>query len=685
MSAFTPSSNQNPCPVCDRTKDGDCRILDSGLVFCHTIRNGVAPGKQHPDRPYVYCGHSDEAQGFGKWKPEHLCIDLPAKAPRKYGIRYFDYFFWDGTPCPVQRYRKDVEGQPKEVKWCEGGLKGRPQLDVAPYLWEKIGDAKQIFVVRGELKAELLAGKGFKAISLLNQKDELLTAKLQAMRVNEVEIVLVPDCDTADLNKWFSYLSNEVPGVKQLLAPGFPWDKPPADGGLGIEDWIYKKSPSNDEILAAISDIKKGEKDSDIDDEDPAVAIERLVNELLDLRLTTADTWAKEMATISSITRTYGVQRQDVERRILEALANRWNLSITQSHSGRRTNRNSIATQETDEQQMLIHGFLPWKRDALIFGPGGAGKTTAAVALAWSVISGTPFLDHQIEGDITGKVLWIGSDGGDGAYDMWRNTAQDLGFANDPRWVDGCIFWGSEPTNDVGSWSCTPAGLQEIKTELEAGGYALVVIDSWKAVLELAGIDFGIGPVGTVVRFLQALIGQYCSALYLHHPAGNSKGKGIAGTGGNQNINQIPYAVHQLSPEPISEGQSPCVRWDVHKLRGYQSRNFLYRLTDVGLQVTQGDVITNCADAILITIADLEALGTATSSHRIKSMLSTIKEGTVSNNLTRLRQNGFLKKSGSAWHLTQRGKLAHNRLFNLNQGGGVGVGSVYRDKRKKAL
>jgi len=402
----------------------------------------------------------------------------------------------------------------------------------------------------------------------------------------------------------------------------------------------------------------------DAEEETPDEVIERLVNELLDLRLTNTDTWAKEMHVIASLTRGHSIPRADVERRNLEALANRWKLSITQSHTGIRTNRSCLVSEDTEEQQMLVHGFLPWKRDALVFGPGGVGKTTASVALAWSVISGVPFLDHQIQGDITGKVLWIGTDGGDGAYAMWRNTAQDLGIAEDPRWIEGCVFWGSEATNNVGSWACTPAGLYELKTELEKGGYALVIIDSWKAVLELAGIDFGIGPVGTVVRFLQALIGQHCSALYLHHPSGNSKGKGITGAGGNQNVNQIPYAVHQLSPEPASEGQPPCVRWSVHKLRGYQSREFLYRLTDEGLRVSQGDVITNCGDAVLITIADLEALGTASTSAQIKNMLNTIKPKTIQNNLTRLRERSHVKKSGSTWHLTHRGKLYLDRLLN---------------------
>ena len=294
--SFAPSGAKLPCPICGRTKDGDCRIASDSRVFCHTKRDGKL-GKASIDNPaYVYLGESTEGQGAGMWKLDasptktHWVLTHRAKtqgaetqwakAPREYGTRYFDYCFWDGSPCPVQRYRKDIEGQPKEVKWA-GSLQGVPQKKIAPYLWEKIGDAKRLFVVRGELKAELLCGKGFTAISLLNQKDEVLAGELQAMRANGVEIVLVPDCDTADLDKWFRYLSSEVPGVKQLLAPGLPWSNPPADGGLGIEDWIYAKSPSNDEIAAAISSIE--DIDQDVKD------LNTLEAKILSIKSTTDD------------------------------------------------------------------------------------------------------------------------------------------------------------------------------------------------------------------------------------------------------------------------------------------------------------------------------------------------------------------------------------------------------------
>ena len=272
--SFAPSGVKSPCPICGRTKDGDCRIASDSRVFCHTKRDGKL-GKASIDNPaYVYLGESTEGQGAGMWK-----LDAPAtKAPREYGIRYFDYCFWEGGAVPVQRYRKDIEGQPKEVKWA-GSLQGVPQTKIAPYLWEKSAGAKQLFVVRGELKAELLCGKGFTAISLLNQKDEVLVAKLQAMQANGVEIVLVPDCDTADLDKWFRYLSSEVPGVKQLLAPGLPWSNPPADGGLGIEDWIYQSSPSNDEIAGAISSI---EPDGLSSNEKTLAALEQKIKAIVD-------------------------------------------------------------------------------------------------------------------------------------------------------------------------------------------------------------------------------------------------------------------------------------------------------------------------------------------------------------------------------------------------------------------
>jgi hypothetical protein len=125
-------------------------------------------------------------------------------------------------------------------------------------------------------------------------------------------------------------------------------------------------------------------------------------------------------------------------------------------------------------------------------------------------------------------VLWIGTDGGEGARAMVREYLEDLGCAEDPCVDEQLTIWAAEPADGLPSWCCSPSGLQELRLELAGGGYALVVIDSLKAVLELAGINFGIGPVGTLLRLLQALVCRHCSLLWLHHPAGGkSAGKGL--------------------------------------------------------------------------------------------------------------------------------------------------------------
>jgi predicted P-loop ATPase len=260
MATFTLSSGPNPCPMCDRTKDGDCRILDSGMVLCHSVLNGVPKGKPHSDRPFIYCGQTDEGPGAGIWKPVELCEDRTDKAPRKAGPPvYFDYFFWDGTPTPARRYRKDVPGKPKDIGWCKGGLRGRPQVEVAPYRWHierpLLGIGDTLFIVRGELKADLLASRGFHAISLLNQNDERLIIELRTLVADGADIVLAPDNDIKDLDHWYATIAATIPQAKSLLCPlkGMDWRIPPEDGGLGIEDWITRSQPSNDDILAAIT------------------------------------------------------------------------------------------------------------------------------------------------------------------------------------------------------------------------------------------------------------------------------------------------------------------------------------------------------------------------------------------------------------------------------------------------
>ena len=387
--------------------------------------------------------------------------------------------------------------------------------------------------------------------------------------------------------------------------------------------------------------------------------IQRLLDHLLDLHLDPSDPWAKQQATRADLWN-LGVRGNAIDDRMMYALAARWGLPLQVGHSGARRGR-SIADPLDSPAEDLLPGFLLWRRDHVLFGAGGTGKTMAAAAMGVSIIKGRPFLDQQITPDRSGRILWIGSDGGEGARAMVREYLEDLGVATDPEVIAGFTIWTAEGSEGTPAWSCSPRGLLELRDELEQGDYALVVIDSLKAVLELAGVNFGIGPVGTLMRFMQALVGRHCSLLWLHHPAGGkAAGKGLQAAAGSQNINQIPSAVHQLTRVVTDRG--PGNEWSVHKLRGSPSREFCYRLSEDGFEVTRGDVTGNARGAILDCIEVRTERHISTATNLIITELNSHNESTIRNNLTWLRKRGLVSKAGTAWKLTPAGSRALNLI-----------------------
>ena len=72
MERWIPSSKRNPCPICNRTKDGDCRQrADGQMVFCHrgsshSPPEGLRKGEVWCDgagRKWAYTGESEDSRG----------------------------------------------------------------------------------------------------------------------------------------------------------------------------------------------------------------------------------------------------------------------------------------------------------------------------------------------------------------------------------------------------------------------------------------------------------------------------------------------------------------------------------------------------------------------------------------------------------------------------------------------
>jgi putative DNA primase/helicase len=78
---LAPSSKSNPCPVCGRTKDGDCRISHDGkMVLCH--QNFDHAKTQQPDLWHFNGSTSDGRCGIYILKEESESIQPVARKPR---------------------------------------------------------------------------------------------------------------------------------------------------------------------------------------------------------------------------------------------------------------------------------------------------------------------------------------------------------------------------------------------------------------------------------------------------------------------------------------------------------------------------------------------------------------------------------------------------------------------------
>jgi putative DNA primase/helicase len=78
---LAPSSKSNPCPVCGRTKDGDCRISHDGkMVLCH--QNFDHAKTQQPDLWHFDKSSSDGRCGIYIFKEESESIQQVARKPR---------------------------------------------------------------------------------------------------------------------------------------------------------------------------------------------------------------------------------------------------------------------------------------------------------------------------------------------------------------------------------------------------------------------------------------------------------------------------------------------------------------------------------------------------------------------------------------------------------------------------
>jgi hypothetical protein len=242
----------------------------------------------------------------------------------------------------------------------------------------------------------------------------------------------------------------------------------------------------------------------------------------------------------------------------------------------------------------LLEGFLPANDQALLYAPAGAGKTTAALAMAFSIIDGTGFLDRASQPQ-AGSVLMIATDSGPAPL---IRTLQDLGKADHPA-VDAqhkglrLHVWAHDSDQAALGWEASLSGCLGLLDFVRSENIDLVIIDSCKAATSRADLNYcDNGQVTALLTFVKEVICQHCSVLWLNHD-GTAGGEAA----GAKAWKEVPSIVHSI--QPVMEGgdddgfEGPSDKsagkkristwrrtWSVRKCRQGTAREFNYQIDE---------------------------------------------------------------------------------------------------------
>lgn len=242
----------------------------------------------------------------------------------------------------------------------------------------------------------------------------------------------------------------------------------------------------------------------------------------------------------------------------------------------------------------LLEGFLPANDQALLYAPAGAGKTTAAVAMAFAIIEGTGFLDREAP-PLAGSVLMIATDSGPAPL---IRTLQDLGKADHPALSpshDGLRFhvWGHDPEQTALGWEAGLLGCLALLDFVRSQKIALVIIDSCKAATSRADLNYcDNGQVTALLTFVKEVICQHTAVLWLNHD-----GTGGGEAAGAKAWKEIPSIVHSIQlvmevgehegfegPPDKAAGKKRISTWRrtwiVRKCRQGTAREFNYQIEE---------------------------------------------------------------------------------------------------------
>lgn len=289
---FTYSSRNNPCPVCNRTKDSDCRWKpNKELILCYTSAKQItpidAPSGYVIDKPtkdnrcMQYVLKKDSTKLYTKTKAEdrkkvsETEYYYPDITIRKPGATITPTALPNDVYTPsvkVQRidYIKDDSKKDKDfcqynwdgIEWVKGCPKEIRHKIHLYQIAHPINVHAKIFcspllIVEGEKIVELLLKMGIAATTSIGGSGQWRGYGYCNYKedIGNAQVVLCPDRDTKGL-EYCEEIAKDFPDAKWLYAyPDSPiWENVPEAKGLDIADYIAECKLTKEDILASIED-----------------------------------------------------------------------------------------------------------------------------------------------------------------------------------------------------------------------------------------------------------------------------------------------------------------------------------------------------------------------------------------------------------------------------------------------
>ena len=599
-STLTPSSKRLGCPICNRTKDGDCRIGDQ-LILCHYGSSHhppqhLKPGDVHPGhdgQKWAYTGDTSDG------RQATFTLHKPRQQPQRPEppIKSAESVWHYSTDFLVCRF----PGKKIRPLWWDGSAwrwkappAPRPLLNL-DQLRSRTGT---VLIVEGEKAADAAAKLYPKAIvtswpSGCKAIDKADWSPLQGRR-----IILWPDADQPGrlaMDRLAQLLLRLPVDRVQIVAP-------PADASEGwdLADATWTPEEAAAYIKANVSEALQLDPEAEpvltaAEPEPTRSEIEqRTYSELLGAML---------LATIAGDDDELMQLRAETIARFRRTDA-QIEAALFKLHTQQEIGSNAKAEPESLDlsrisgMDWLIEGFIPYNDLTLLWGNAGSGKTTAALAAASSVLFGAGLLDHSQPAPI-GSVLFIASDSG--APPLYA-AMQDMGMADRPELQDGpqkrLHVWASDPDQGMTAWAADLRGCIRLLEFIKQHGIRLVLIDSCKAVCSGAGLDYSNNQLVTaLLTYFKEVICPNAAVVWLNHD-GTAKGAAA----GAKAWKEIPSMVHSIIREENKDGSFMNSRrlWRVMKSRMGTTREFYYELNQGDLKLCPNqEKVGNCLDRVV--------------------------------------------------------------------------------------